>query len=476
MLPNPWLPIGWLTLFLLLVICGHYFRAVNPILEGDILALLAAGVLAFNHLIPLIAQRIVATGFGRHSAETIIFALAALAFWTRAELLPRWLPKLPNLPGWDPAAWEAIMFPVESCIGTATAAAAIWIALPSQWIAVGWLVLVLALGLSADLIASAILALQADALAVASLIGLSAWNLEYTDWSHRTPLLIALALLYCGMRRKTTPGSRNYAPAAYSWAAAGLLPFITFNLFIHNDAWIAPVLTGLCLTLFEIGLFSPQRFSTLARLHTYRNCLHHLPRQRPSLRRLRTHRSTSCPQFHLRRLLSPRGPHPPRRRLLAPRANPHPRQHNHCRAHRRTPRQLHRSHLLRSLDWHSFSVLHRQWGSMDRCSLGRLGNNPARHGLADSSPNLPRPGNRSCSSRRPSRAPFRPHRRKCNYLLARPSLPSLHCRDHPARSSTVRFPTPRLRIPRKLSIDHSRTLRQLSSASRAVVLLCAIRE
>jgi len=259
-LPYQWLPIGWLALFLSLVIVGRYFRKIMPPLEGDILALVAAGDLAFHRLIPLIAQRIEATDSGHHPAKTAIFALAALAFWMRAEFLPRSLPKLSARPGWDPAAWDAIFSPIVSCIGTATAAAAIWIALPSQWVPVGWLVLVLALGISGDWIASAVLGVQADALAVASLLGLAAWNLEITDWNHRIPLLIAIALFYCGMRRNITPGSRNYVAAAYSWAAAGLLPFVTFNLCTHHHPWIAPVLTAECLMLFELGIATRRTF------------------------------------------------------------------------------------------------------------------------------------------------------------------------------------------------------------------------
>jgi uncharacterized membrane protein len=257
-MPDQWLPLGWIALFLALVIAGHSFHASMPPLEGDILALITAGVLAFHHLIPLIAQRIEAKDTGRHPAETALFTLAALAFWTRAELFPRSLPKLLSIPGWDPSAWEAIVLPISSCIASATAAAAIWIALPLHWVPVGWLLLALALGLAADWIASAILALQADALAVASLIGLASWDLEYTDWSHRTPLLIAVALLYCGMRRKTVAGTRNYVPAAYSWAAAGLLLFTTFNIF--QNPWVAPVLAALCVTLFEIGRFAGRGF------------------------------------------------------------------------------------------------------------------------------------------------------------------------------------------------------------------------
>ena len=258
-LPDQWLPLGWIALFLALVLAGHYFRAVNPLLEGDILALITAAVLAFHHLIPLIALRIDTTYSGHHPAETAVFAIAALAFWLRAELF-RVLPKLPTKTGWDPSAWESVILPIASSIGTASAGSAIWIVLPSHWVAIGWLLLVLSLGLAADWLTSSALALQSDALTITPLLGLAAWDLEYTDWNHRIPLLVSLALLYCCMRRKTIPGTRNYVPAAYSWAAAGLLPFVTYNLLIRNQPWIAPALAAECLALFEIGRVAHKGF------------------------------------------------------------------------------------------------------------------------------------------------------------------------------------------------------------------------
>ncbi len=257
-MPDQWLPLGWIGLFLLLVILGHQFHATMLPLEGDVLALLSAGVLAFHHVLPLLFFRFENADPSRHPALTTVLSLAALAFWLRAELLPRFLPKLNPLPIWDPAAWEAVTLPLASCIGTALAAAAMWVALPTEWVAVGWLALVGVLGLAADWIASGALALQADVLAVAAIFGLFGWNVWHPDWHHRTPLMVAVALLYCGMRRKTTAGGRNYVPAAFSWAATLFLVFLTFDIF--RDPWIAPVLVALCVALFETGRFARKGF------------------------------------------------------------------------------------------------------------------------------------------------------------------------------------------------------------------------
>ncbi len=257
-LPDQWLPLGWIALFLMLVIVGHRFHATMPPLEGDVLALAAAGVLIFHRVLPLVLARFESADPSRHSMLTTVLSVTALAFWTRAELFPRFLPKLTAVPIWDPAAWEAVMLPLASCIGTASAATAMWVALPPAWVAVGWLALMVVLGLAADWIASTAFALQADALAVASLAGLAGWDLWHSDWNHRTPLLLAVALLYCGMRRKTDVCGRNYVPAAYSWAATAFLPLLAIDIF--KPLWVAPILVALALALFETGRFARKGF------------------------------------------------------------------------------------------------------------------------------------------------------------------------------------------------------------------------
>jgi uncharacterized membrane protein len=251
--PDKWLAVSWLGLVLGLVISGQWFKAVMPPLEGDVLALGTAGLLAFHDLLPIVIDRFGGAEPGRHPVETTVLSLAALAFWARGELLPRMLPKLPALPNWDPAAWEAVMLPIASCLGTASAAAAMWVALPTRWVAVGWLVLMLAVGLAADWIESGVLAVQADVVALAAAIGLAVdWEMWRGSWNSRLPLMIAIALLYVGMRRKMGPwGAAKYIPVAYSWVAAWFLMVLTFDVF--REPWIAAALMGLGIGLFEIG-------------------------------------------------------------------------------------------------------------------------------------------------------------------------------------------------------------------------------
>ena len=257
-MPDQWLPLGWIGLFIALVVVGHFFGAPMLALEGDVLALGTASVLGFHHVLPLVFSRVESADSGGHTVLTVLLSGAALAYWVRGELFPRTLPKLNAAANWDPAAWEAVMLPVASCIGTAVAATAMWVGLPVQWVAVGWLAMVVVLGLAADWIASGALALQADALAVAGLLGLAGWDLWHNDWKHHTPALVAAALLYVAMRRKTAAGTGNYVPAAYSWAAVGLIAFAAFDIF--RNPWIAPVFAGLCVALFEIGRFARKGF------------------------------------------------------------------------------------------------------------------------------------------------------------------------------------------------------------------------
>ena len=260
-LPDLWVPVGWLALVLLVAFAARQLGGVRLTLEADVLALASGAVLAFHHVGPLVVFRLDNPDASRHWAETTVLALAAVAYWAYAEAYPRLFPHSDLVPGLNSNLddWQQIVLPLASWLGTASAAAALWVALPAPWAAVGWLALVLLLGLVADWIKAESLALQADMLAVAALFGLVTWDLWAEEMKHKAPLLAAVALLYAGMRRKTVlAGSRNYVAPAYSWAAALLLAILTFlNVW---DVWIAPVLIALSLVLFEIGRLAKRGF------------------------------------------------------------------------------------------------------------------------------------------------------------------------------------------------------------------------
>ena len=256
-LPDEWLPIGWLALFLVLTVLGLRFRALSLLLQGDLLSLTAAGVLIFHHVLPLVSLRLSSHDPSHHAIETAVLGLAALAFWIRGELLPRALPK-----SWtdseaypDLATWQGFVLPAASCLGAAAAGAALWTALPEGWIVVGWLVLAVLLGYFADRAKSSVLAFEADVLALAAVIGWFPWNLWSGDpswWTRKAPELAAIALLYAGMVRKTAPeGLRVPGGGAYSWVASALLAIAAWDL--APGLHLAVIWGALGVALFEVG-------------------------------------------------------------------------------------------------------------------------------------------------------------------------------------------------------------------------------
>jgi len=257
-LPGLWLPVGWLALVLLLALAAHSFGAPQLALEADALTLLSAAVLVFLRVGPLALFRMDYPDPSRHPAETAVLALAAVACWLRAELYPRVLPPLlPASPSEiDLSAWHALALPATSGLGVAAAAAALWVALPTPWVVVGWLALVVALGGAADWVKAQTLAIEADLLAMVAIPGVFAWNLSSQGWgNHEAPLIASVVLLYAGMRRKTVlAGSPNYVAPAYSWAATLLLAFVA-SVLVANLA-LAPVWAALGFALFEVGRFA----------------------------------------------------------------------------------------------------------------------------------------------------------------------------------------------------------------------------
>jgi len=258
-LPDMWVPVGWLALVLLMALVANKANATPLAIEADVLALVSAAVLAFHHIAPLVEFRLNYPDPSRHPGETAILALAALAFWVRSEVFPRVLPRVASW-GFDLAAWQSLVLPSISWLGTGVAAAALWVVLPASWVPVGWLALVIVLGLAGDWVKAQTLALQADFLAVAALLGLFVWDLwTQGRWGHQAPLIAAVVLLYGGMRRKTVPtGSSPYVAPAYSWAASLLLAFVAADL--SSGRFLIPVWAALGIALFEIGRFSPKDF------------------------------------------------------------------------------------------------------------------------------------------------------------------------------------------------------------------------
>ena len=261
-LPDLWVPIGWLALVLALALAGRLVGATELAREADALSLLSACVLAFHHVAPLALFRLGSADTSHHAAETWVLGLAAVAYWIRAEVYPRVLPKAVKdaASDFDLAGWQSFSLSVTSWLGAAFAAAALWVVLPAAWVVVGWLILGIVLGLAADWIKATVISAQVDMLSIVAVAGLFFWDVWTSGWwDHRAPLIAAVALLYMGMRRKTgLGGAGNYIAPAYSWAATLLMAFVAAVL--SSNEVLGPAWAMLGLALFEIGRLSRKGF------------------------------------------------------------------------------------------------------------------------------------------------------------------------------------------------------------------------
>ncbi|HUX44294.1 MAG TPA: DUF2339 domain-containing protein, partial [Terracidiphilus sp.] len=241
-------PVLWLVEAQVLALSG--LRLKEPVFRRlGLLAGLATGVvLAFHDVLPLWFFRSDHTDSSRHISLTVALALAAILYWVHAEIYPRRWPQIAE------TDLESFALRITSWLAAASAVAALWVALPASWVAVGCMALVVLLGFAADRLRAVSLALQTDVLAAFAVLAIFFWTLSTADgWLyHRIPALLAVALLYAAMRRRTVPeGTRRYVPVAYSWVAACFLPILTSD--IIQDAWVVAVLAALALALFELG-------------------------------------------------------------------------------------------------------------------------------------------------------------------------------------------------------------------------------
>jgi uncharacterized membrane protein len=193
-LPYQWVPIGWLALMLLLGLAGYRFGGAVLPLQADFLTGASAAVLVFHPAVPLLLLRLDHPDPSHHPAETVVLALAAVAYWLRGEVYPRVLPRLFSGASCDFTlrVWQDLALPFTSWLGLAAAATALWVALPDLWVPVGWLALVLLLGFVAHRLKGIGLAVEADALALGAaavlvfhhVFPLALFRLDYPDPSH----------------------------------------------------------------------------------------------------------------------------------------------------------------------------------------------------------------------------------------------------------------------------------------------------
>lgn len=164
-------PVLWLIEAQVLALCG--LRMGEPVFRRlGLLAGIATGlVLAVRDVVPLVLFRLDYADPNRHASLAVALALAAILYWVHGEVYPRrWLQLTEN-------EFEAAAMGVTSYLAAAAAAAALWVALPSVWVVSSWLALAILMGIAAHRFKAGSVAVQADLLAAAAVMGWFPWVL-----------------------------------------------------------------------------------------------------------------------------------------------------------------------------------------------------------------------------------------------------------------------------------------------------------
>jgi len=242
-------PVLWLVEAHVLALCG--LRLSEPVFRRlGLLAGLATGaVLALRDIAPLAFFRLENQDPNHHVSLTVALALAAVLYWIHGEVYPRRWPQIAE------GEFEAAAMQATSYLAAVAAATALWIVLPSVWVVPGWLAIALILGFVGTKLKAASLTIQADLLVAAAALGWFPWILWSGGsglWDHKAPMLIAVALVYAGMRGKPAPeDSRAPVVTAYSWVASLMLAIAAADL--SSDIYLAVIWAALGVALFEIG-------------------------------------------------------------------------------------------------------------------------------------------------------------------------------------------------------------------------------
>ncbi|MGB8261883.1 MAG: DUF2339 domain-containing protein, partial [Terracidiphilus sp.] len=189
-------PVLWLVEAQILALAG--LRLGEPLFRrlGLLAGLLTGGLLAIHDVLPILLLRFQAPDPAGHGSLIAALALAALLYWTHAEIYPRRWPAIAA------GEQEAAALAVTSWLALAAAAAGLWLAVPDRWLPIAWLALVLVLGLVACWTGASRLAIEADLLAAAAgallifgeLAPVAHFRLDFADPS-RHQALTAICLL-----------------------------------------------------------------------------------------------------------------------------------------------------------------------------------------------------------------------------------------------------------------------------------------
>jgi uncharacterized membrane protein len=270
------LSVFWLLEAEALLLIGVWTREIVFRRLGAVAALVAAG-----HMISVDAARVYGmrmddADLRSHPPVAILFAVAAIVFYTNAHWVSR------RWSGLFEHEFDRRLMARLSYAGAFMAFTGAWILLPEAWSAVAWAALGLALALARRRWTLAELGYQANLLAAATVVRALSINLEATTKYHCVTqrlisVVLVAALLYITSRwswatedgKGLTLGThlfsaRQVVGGAYTWAASFLLALVTWYELRPIGVAVAWMVGGLI--LLEAGL---SRKSLQSRLQGY---------------------------------------------------------------------------------------------------------------------------------------------------------------------------------------------------------------
>ena len=260
------LAILWLTEAEAVLLIGVWTRDVVFRRLGALAALLAAGQMISVDAARVYGMRMDGGNVTSHPRIAILFAVAAIAFYSNSNwVFRRWSALFDH-------EFDRRLMARMSYVGAIMAAAGAWILLPEAWTAIAWAALGLALALAGSRWTLRDLGYQANVLAAAALVRALAVNLDATTpYRGITQRLISISLvallLYLTSRwswttrdeRSLTLGAQRFAlrqivSGAYTCGASFLLALLAWYELRSVSVAVAWMVGGV--VLLETGLIS----------------------------------------------------------------------------------------------------------------------------------------------------------------------------------------------------------------------------
>jgi len=258
------LSVFWLLESEALLLIGVWTREIVFRRLGALAIVVAAGHMISVDAAIVYGMRMDDADLRSHPQVAVLFAVAALVFYTNAHWVSR------RWSGLFEHEYDRRLMARMSYAGAFMAFTGAWILLPEAWTAVAWAALGLGLALASRRLMLADLGYQANLLAAATVVRALSINVDATTKFHGvTQRLISIvlvgALLYITSRwswaaqddRDLTFGKRLFSArqvvgGAYTWAASFLLALVTWYELRPVGVAVAWMVGGLI--LLEAGL------------------------------------------------------------------------------------------------------------------------------------------------------------------------------------------------------------------------------